>query len=82
MARPAGADREPLPMPEGHTVHRIARRLSEDFVGHRVAVTSPQGRFAAGAALIDGAIMTEAQAVGKHLLVRFAREETWCGCGS
>ena len=61
-------------MPEGHTVHRIALQFTADFVGRRVRVTSPQGRFAAGAALLDGATMTHARAVGKHLFLGFARE--------
>lgn len=46
-------------------------QLATDFVGHRVAASSPQGRFAAGAALLDGTTMTQASAVGKHLLVAF-----------
>ena len=61
-------------MPEGHTVHRIALQFTADFVGRRIEVTSPQGRFAAGAALLDGATMTTARAVGKHLFLSFARE--------
>ena len=58
-------------MPEGHTVHRIALQFDADFVGHVVAASSPQGRFAAGAALLDGRRMTAARAVGKHLLLGF-----------
>ncbi len=58
-------------MPEGHTVHRIARQFRADFVGEVVAASSPQGRFAAGAALLDGAVMTEARAVGKQLFLGF-----------
>lgn len=58
-------------MPEGHTVHRIARQVSADFVGHAIAVTSPQGRFAAGAARLDGQTMVEAHAVGKQLFCTF-----------
>ena len=41
-------------MPEGHTLHRLARRHLQTFGGATVHVTSPQGRFAAGAALLDG----------------------------
>ncbi|WP_437440922.1 Fpg/Nei family DNA glycosylase [Rathayibacter oskolensis] len=41
-------------MPEGHSVHRIALQFERDVVGHRVATSSPQGRFAEGAALLDG----------------------------
>ena len=58
-------------MPEGHTVHRIARQMSLDLVGRRLAVSSPQGRFAAGAARLDGRTMTQAAAVGKQLFCTF-----------
>jgi endonuclease-8 len=58
-------------VPEGHTVHRIALQFDRDFVGRRVAATSPQGRFAAGAALLDGRTMTRAMAVGKQLFLQF-----------
>lgn len=58
-------------MPEGHSVHRVALQLGADFVGRRVAASSPQGRFAAGAALLDGLVMVGAFAVGKHLLAAF-----------
>ncbi|KQY46777.1 Fpg/Nei family DNA glycosylase [Cellulomonas sp. Root137] len=58
-------------MPEGHTVHRIARQLSQDLVGRRLTVTSPQGRFAAGAARISGQVMVSADAVGKQLFCTF-----------
>lgn len=59
-------------MPEGHTVHRIARQFARDFVGHRLAVSSPQGRFAAGAALLDGRELLTSAAVGKQLFLGFA----------
>jgi len=58
-------------MPEGHSVHRIARQFARNFVGHRVAVMSPQGRFAAGAATLDGTTMTRATAVGKQMFLEF-----------
>ena len=58
-------------MPEGHTVHRIARQFARDFVGHRVAVSSPQGRFAQGAALLDGRELLTSAAVGKQLFLGF-----------
>lgn len=58
-------------MPEGHTVHRIARQLTADLGGHRVSVTSPQGRFAAGAALLDQQVLLRAEAVGKQMFVHF-----------
>ncbi len=56
-------------MPEGHTVHRIARQLEQDFVGHRLAVSSPQGRFAAGAQRLDGRVLVGSRAVGKQLFL-------------
>ena len=58
-------------MPEGHSVHRIARQFAVNFVGHRVAVSSPQGRFAADATRIDGQVMTDAKAVGKQMFLEF-----------
>lgn len=58
-------------MPEGHSVHRIARQFARSFVGSRVAVSSPQGRFADGAAILDGLTMTDARAVGKQMFLEF-----------
>jgi endonuclease-8 len=58
-------------MPEGHTLHRLARDLTVAFGGHPVRVSSPQGRFADEAALLDGAVVVEAESWGKHLFVRF-----------
>lgn len=58
-------------MPEGHSVHRIARQFALHFVGRRVVASSPQGRFAAGAAELDGHVMTEAMAVGKQMFLEF-----------
>src|SRR4051812_24079972 len=53
-------------MPEGHTVHRLARRHTKLLRGKAVRVTSPQGRFV-DAALVDGHVFTGAEAWGKHL---------------
>ncbi|WP_432573531.1 Fpg/Nei family DNA glycosylase [Kineococcus sp. SYSU DK005] len=61
-------------MPEGHTVHRLAQDLGERFGGHRLSVDSPQGRFAQGAALLDGRTVRGTDAHGKHLLVDFGAE--------
>lgn len=58
-------------MPEGHTLHRLARDLGEAFAGRPVRVSSPQGRFADAAALLDGARVTSAEAWGKHLFLTF-----------
>ena len=61
-------------MPEGHSVHRIARQFGLHFVGKRVAASSPQGRFAAGAAQLDGHEMVDAKAVGKQMFLEFDHE--------
>ena len=61
-------------MPEGHTLLRLARDLDATFAGGPVQVSSPQGRFAADAALIDGERCLGATAAGKHLFVEFAGE--------
>ena len=58
-------------MPEGHSVHRIARQFGLHFVGKPVAVSSPQGRFAAGAAQLDGHVMVASIAVGKQMFLEF-----------
>ncbi|WP_066042802.1 Fpg/Nei family DNA glycosylase [Herbiconiux solani] len=58
-------------MPEGHSVHRIARQFARNFVGHTVAASSPQGRFAEGAAQLDGKTMTASRAVGKQMFLEF-----------
>ena len=58
-------------MPEGHTVHRLARTFGEVFGGATVEVSSPQGRFAAGAALLDGLVLHSAEAVGKQMFLGF-----------
>ncbi|MGQ0837960.1 Fpg/Nei family DNA glycosylase [Actinokineospora sp.] len=54
-------------MPEGHTLHRLARAHQRRFGGAPVEVSSPQGRFAAGASLVDGQVLRRAEAYGKHL---------------
>ncbi|WP_104165306.1 Fpg/Nei family DNA glycosylase [Arthrobacter sp. SX1312] len=58
-------------MPEGHSVHRLARQFGSVFTGERLAVSSPQGRFADGAAQLDGATLVSALAHGKQMFLRF-----------
>jgi endonuclease-8 len=58
-------------VPEGHSVHRIARQFARNFVGKRILVSSPQGRFVDGAAMLDGHTMTDARAVGKQMFLEF-----------
>lgn len=64
-----------MSMPEGHVIHRLARALNRDFTGRALRVSSPQGRFAAEAALIDGCRLTAAEAYGKHLFLHFDNPE-------
>jgi endonuclease VIII len=66
-------------VPEGHTIHRLARDLNTMFGGHAVAVSSPQGRFADGAAVLDGSTMQSTDAHGKHLFLGFgtAQPRSW-----
>lgn len=61
-------------MPEGHVVERVAREHTERFRGQRLRVSSPQGRFVEGAALLDGHMLLGVSALGKHSLHRFAAD--------
>ncbi|WOQ70599.1 DNA-formamidopyrimidine glycosylase family protein [Microbacterium limosum] len=58
-------------MPEGHSVHRIARQFDRNYVGRRVMASSPQGRFVEGASLIDGRAAASVRAVGKQMFLEF-----------
>jgi formamidopyrimidine-DNA glycosylase len=63
-------------MPEGHTIHRLARDLRRDLRGQDVQVSSPQGRFADGATRLDGRRLTATHAHGKHLFLDWDTGET------
>ena len=54
-------------MPEGHTLHRLARLHQRRFGRAPVTVSSPQGRFVDGAAAVNGRTLKRASAWGKHL---------------
>jgi formamidopyrimidine-DNA glycosylase len=54
-------------VPEGHTLHRLAALHTRRYVGRPVGVSSPQGRFATDAELVDGRALESADAHGKHL---------------
>jgi len=56
-------------VPEGHTVHRLARDLAADLAGAPVRASSPQGRFSGGAAAIDRRLLERTDAYGKHLFL-------------
>ena len=58
-------------MPEGHTIHRAARDHQRIFSGQELNVSSPQGRFAEGASLLNGQVCLSVEAFGKHLLYTF-----------
>ncbi len=58
-------------MPEGHVLHRAARLQGRRFRGQRISASSPQGRFAAGAAQLNGQTVFGIDALGKHLFYRF-----------
>jgi len=58
-------------MPEGHTVHRIAIDHTRDFVGQKVKLESPQGRFSEEAKKLTGKQLKSVSAHGKHLCYEF-----------
>ncbi len=58
-------------MPEGHTIHRLARDHDRDFASQKLQVSSPQGRFADGAKLLAGKKLKFVSAYGKHLCYEF-----------
>lgn len=59
-------------MPEGHTVHRLARTFDSLYAGQVLRVSSPQGRFADGAAVLSGRRLVASEAWGKQLFLGFA----------
>ncbi len=56
-------------MPEGHTIHRLAKDLNKTLKPGPLTASSPQGRFAEGAELLDGRELNKATAWGKHLFL-------------
>lgn len=61
-------------MPEGHSVHRLARQFGDVFGGAQLAVSSPQGKFVAGSQLIDGHVLERAEAHGKQMFLHFSHD--------
>lgn len=59
-------------MPEGHVTHRIVKDHTPLLAGRGVHVSSPQGRFAPDAALIDGQVLERMEAYGKNLFYWWA----------
>lgn len=58
-------------MPEGHTIHRLAREHNAILRGRALRLASPQGRFAAEAAALDGRPLLRVRPYGKHLFYEF-----------
>jgi formamidopyrimidine-DNA glycosylase len=63
-------------MPEGHTIHRLARDHVRDLARQPLAVSSPQGRATETARALDGRSFAKIDAYGKHLLYRFEDDLT------
>ncbi len=61
-------------MPEGHTIHRLAREHTALLAGQPLTLSSPQGRFAAGAARLSGHRLERVEPYGKHLFYRFEHD--------
>lgn len=61
-------------MPEGHSIHRIARIIDSLLVGQRVRASSPQGRFTSAAKRLEATTLTEVFAHGKHLFMGFNKD--------
>lgn len=62
-------------MPEGHTIHRLAREHNAMLRGRALALSSPQGRFASDAAALSGSVLDRVRPYGKHLFYELARDE-------
>jgi hypothetical protein len=78
--RPSTAFHAPLPAPrrrphrhsvpqmvEGHAVQRLASAHRAALLRRAFRADSPNGRFADGAAAIDGRVLSRVEAVGKNL---------------
>ncbi len=63
-------------MPEGHTIHRAARDHRKIFANQILNVSSPQGRFADGANILNKNLCSDVEAFGKHLLYHFKNGQT------
>ena len=59
-------------MVEGHSVHRLAVSHTRRLAGRAYRATSPNGRFADGAAAIDGRVLSRLEARGKNLFAFFS----------
>lgn len=60
-----------IKMPEGHTIHRVARDRHKGVAGRKPTIQSPQGRFVEGTLQLSAQAFTDIEAFGKHLIYRF-----------
>ncbi len=58
-------------MPEGHTIHRLARDQTRDLGGRPVEAVAGQERFRSGADRLHGQVLETSEAWGKHLFHTF-----------
>ncbi|PID97768.1 MAG: formamidopyrimidine-DNA glycosylase [Actinobacteria bacterium] len=65
-------------MPEGDAVRQLATTFNDVFAGSICSVSSPQGRFAASAARIDGWRLETVEAHGKHMFMGFVEPNAPC----
>jgi endonuclease-8 len=61
-------------VPEGHTIHRLARDHAALIRDNPVSLSSPQGRFVEGAALLSGRRLDGIEPYGKHLFYAFGEQ--------
>jgi endonuclease VIII len=59
-------------VPEGHTIHRLARQHQKRYRRQHVSVSSPQGKFVEGADAVNGHVFEQASAWGKHLFHHYS----------
>lgn len=59
-------------MPEGHTIHRIALDHRGWFAGQELGLCSPQGRFENESKKLDGSVLQDVTAHGKHLFYHWS----------
>lgn len=67
LATPRRAPRARVTMVEGHAVQRLAAAHRANLMRRVFRADSPNGRFDAGAAAIDGRVLARVEAVGKNL---------------
>jgi len=69
LGRPGSTTSPEVVLPEGHTIHRLARDLDQLFTGSVVRASALQDRFAAGVTTLDGGTVVGTDAWGKHLFL-------------